>query len=156
MDASPVLRSITDAVAVAGLEAILVGNAGAALLGASVTTQDFDFMIRPTAGNLRKLRAIADALSGTLFQPFYPTSRMYRLERDDGLQVDFLMRLDGIRSFESLRSRSDRLVFKDGWSVVVASLPDIIKSKRAAGRPKDRAVLPELEATQREREARGL
>jgi hypothetical protein len=91
-----------------------------------------------------------------LFQPFYPTSRMYRLERDDGLQVDFLMRLDGIRSFESLRSRSDRLVFKDGWSVVVASLPDIIKSKRAAGRPKDRAVLPELEATQREREARGL
>lgn len=39
--------------------------------------------------------------------------------------------------------------------MVVASLPDIIRSKRAAGRPKDIAVLPELEATQREREANG-
>ena len=150
------LRSVVEAVEEARLEAILVGNAGAAVLGARVTTMDFDFMIRRTPENMRKLRAIADELGGTLFQPFYPVSRMYRLERDDGLQVDFLMQLDGIRSFEGLRARSERLDFDGGWSVTVASLPDIIKSKRAAGRPKDIAVLPELEATQREREAAGL
>jgi hypothetical protein len=142
VNAAPLLRSVAVAVADAGLEAILVGNAGAALLGARVTTLDFDFMIRPTPANLRKLRAIADQLDAVLFRPYYPTSRMYRLERDDGF-----------RSFESLRSRSERADFAGGWSVTVASLPDIIKSKRAAGRPKDLAVLPELEATQREREA---
>lgn len=104
---------------------------------------------------MRKLRAITRALDGILLRPYYPVSDMYRLERDDGLQADFLMAMHGIRSFESLRAKSERLTFNGGWSVVVASLPDIIKSKRAAGRPKDIAVLPELEATQREREAVG-
>jgi predicted nucleotidyltransferase len=156
VSAAPTLRQVANAIDEAGLEAIMIGNAGAALLGARVTTEDFDFMIRESPANLRKLRKIADRLGAVLFQPYYPSSRMFRLERDGGLQVDFLMRVDGVRSFESLRSRSDRLNFKDGWSVVVASLPDIIKSKRAVGRPKDLAVLPELEATQREREERGL
>jgi hypothetical protein len=156
VDAAPTLQAITRAMDRAGLEAILVGNAAAALLGARVTTMDFDFMIRSTPGNLRKLRKIADDLGGTLFQPYYPSSRMYRLERDDGLQVDFLMQMDGIRSFESLRSRSSQLDLDRDWSVLVASLSDIIKSKRAAGRPKDVAVLPELEATHRERKEKGL
>ena len=37
------------------LEAILVGNAAAALQGAPVTTLDFDFMFRKTPVNLKKL-----------------------------------------------------------------------------------------------------
>jgi len=155
MDATSTLRSIAKALADAGLEAILVGNAGAALLGARVTTTDFDFMIRRTPENTRKLRTVTRALRATLFRPYYPVSSMYRLERDDGLQADFLVQMHGVRSFESLRSRSEKLDFEGGWFVVVASLPDIIKSKRATGRPKDKAVLPELEATQREREAIG-
>jgi hypothetical protein len=155
MNAEPIFGRIVDAIDGAKLDAVLVGNAGAAMRGARVTTVDFDFMIRSTPGNLRKLRLIADDLEGVLFQPFYPTSRMYRLVRDDGLQVDFLMKMDGIRSFEGLRSRSDRLNF-GCRSVAVASLPDIIKSKRAAGRTKDLGVLPELEATQREQEAKDI
>lgn len=155
MDATSTLRSIAKALKAAGLEAILVGNAGAALLGARVTTMDFDFMIRGTPGNVRKLVAITRDLDGLLLRPYYPVSSMYRLEREDGLQADFLVAMHGVRSFESLRARSERLTFNGGWSVVVASLPDIIRSKRAAGRPKDIAVLPELEATQREREANG-
>jgi hypothetical protein len=152
VDATLTLRSIAEALTDAGLEAILVGNAGAALLGARVTTMDFDFMIRQTPANMRKLRDVTRALGGALWRPFYPVSDMYRLERDDGLQADFLVAMHGVRSFESLRAKSERLIFNGGWSVVVASLPDIIRSKRAAGRPKDIAVLPELEATQRERE----
>ena len=34
-----------------------------------------------------------------------------------------------------------------GHSVKVLALPDLIRTKRAAGRPKDLAVLPVLEAT---------
>lgn len=154
MNAGPFLRAVVEAVHDARLDAILVGNAGAAVLGAPVTTEDFDFVIRRTSRNIEKLREIAEALDAELFRPFYPISNMIRLERDDGLQVDFLTRIHGIRSFEGLKSRAGVVDF-GGWSVRVAHLKDIIKSKRAAGRPKDMAVLPTLEAVQREREAQG-
>lgn len=69
VSAAPTLREVADAVDVAGLEAIMIGNAGAALLGARVTTEDFDFMIRESPVNLRKLRRVADRLGAVLFQP---------------------------------------------------------------------------------------
>ena len=43
MDAAPALVEIADALASAKLEAILIGNAGAALQGAPGTTVDVDF-----------------------------------------------------------------------------------------------------------------
>jgi hypothetical protein len=75
------------------------------------------------------------------------------VKRDDGLQIDFLTDVRGIRKYESLRNRSVILDGRD-WKMRVASLEDIIKSKRACNRPKDRAVLPILEQVQREIEAR--
>ncbi|MCX6591197.1 MAG: hypothetical protein NTZ56_06705 [Acidobacteria bacterium] len=124
-----------------GLEAVMLGNAGAALQGAPVTTVDVDFMFRPTRVNVNKLKKIAKALDATIFRPFYPISGLYRLSREsDLLQVDFMVRADGVRSFEGLRARSSRFDF-DGASLLVASLEDIIKSKEAAGRPRDLAVM---------------
>ena len=54
----------------------------------------------------------------------------------DLLQVDFMGRIDGVRSFEALRSRASRVDF-GGYELLVADLADIIKSKRAADRPHD-------------------
>jgi hypothetical protein len=42
----------------------------------------------------------------------------------------------------------------DAGPLRVAALRDIIRSKAAANRPRDRAVLPVLEATLREKEKR--
>jgi predicted nucleotidyltransferase len=151
MNAAPVLRRIHVALKRAGLEAILIGNAAAAIQGAPVTTLDFDFMIRDTPDSARKLRKVADQLGAAIYRPYYPVSAMLRLQTDAGLQVDFLMRIHGIRSFEQLRAHAEDLD-AGGFTVRVASLSDIIRSKRAAGRPKDLAVLPTLERTQRERE----
>ena len=53
-----------------------------------------------------------------------------------------MAKIDGIRSYASLRSRAQLLV---------ASLPDIIRSKATADRPQDRAVLPLLRKTLREK-----
>jgi hypothetical protein len=63
--------------------------------------------------------------------------------------VDFTTTIHGVRSFAALRARASRLDL-DGAVLLVASLDDIIRSKRAAGRPCDVAVLPVLEATRAE------
>lgn len=52
MNAEPVLKQISRVLAECKLEAILIGNAAAALQGAPVTTLDFDFMFRKTPTNL--------------------------------------------------------------------------------------------------------
>lgn len=152
MNAEPLLAKIASALAAARLEAVMVGNAAAALRGAPVTTLDIDFMFRKTRANMEKLKRVADSLEATILKPYYPASGLYRIVRDDeGLQVDFMSTLHGIRSFEGLRARADRVSFgkHEFW---VASLRDIIKSKRAAGRPRDLAVLDVLETTLHEQE----
>jgi hypothetical protein len=64
-------------------------------------------------------------------KPYYPVSDFYRVVNDDqGLQLDFMAKLHGIRSFKGLKSRSVRVEFGTE-SLLVASLADIIKSKRA-------------------------
>jgi hypothetical protein len=83
--------------------------------------------------------------------PFYPVSELYRMVRDrDQLQFDFMGKIDGIRSFEGVKARSSIAQFGN-YTLHVAALPDIIRSKRAADRPQDRAVLPILEQTLREK-----
>jgi hypothetical protein len=46
----------------------------------------------------------------------------------------------GLRSFEGVRARATVLTI-DGVPITVVSLADIIKSKRAAGPPRDKAVI---------------
>ncbi len=154
MNAEPTITGIAAALEECGLEAILVGNAAAALQGAPVTTLDFDFMFRKSPTNLRKLKSLARRLSGTILTPYYPASSLYRLTLDESaVQLDFMPSLHGVRSFEALRSRAVRVTF-GGHSLWVADLRDIIRSKRALGRPKDLAVLEILEKTLDEKEKR--
>jgi len=145
MDARPILFALAKVLDEEGLEAVMIGNAAAALHGAPVTTLDFDFLFRKTPANLRKLKAVAKSLEAILLKPYYPVSDLFRIERDeDSLHVDFMSRIDGVRSLATLRSRASRMNF-GGHVLLVADLADIIKSKRAAGRPRDRAVLEILE-----------
>jgi hypothetical protein len=151
VNASPLLKSIVAALAEVRLEAVLIGNAAAAIQGAPVTTMDFDFMFRATPVNLGKLKRFANRLRAVILRPYYPASGLYRVVNDDlGLQADFVPAIHGVKSFNSLRSRAEAIVLGESrlW---VASLPDIIASKRAAGRPRDKAVLEVLEATWREK-----
>jgi predicted nucleotidyltransferase len=152
MNAEPFLIAITRALATRRLDAVLIGNAAAAIQGSPVTTMDFDVMFRKTSTNLTKLKRIADDLGAMVLRPFYPALPLYRMTRErDGLQLDFMAKIDGIRSFESLRGRSTAVEF-GGHELRVASLADIIRSKERAGREQDLAVLPVLRRTLREKE----
>lgn len=150
MDAKPILVEIGRHLRAVHLEAVLIGNAAAALQGAPVTTVDFDFLFRKTPRNVSKLKALARALKATIMRPFYPASDLYRVIReDDGVQLDFMASIHGIRSFEGVRDRAT-LVEIDSVAILVASLDDIIRSKRAAARPRDLAVLDILERSREE------
>lgn len=145
MDAAPFLAEVGRHLNAIRLEAVLIGNAAAALQGAPVTTVDFDFLFRKTPGNLAKLKKLADALGATVLRPYYPVSDLFRVVRDsDGLQLDFMGTIHGVRSFAGAKARST-IIDVGGVPITVASLADIIKSKRAARRPSDLAVLPILE-----------
>lgn len=151
MDARPLLERLAYLLQSHRLDVVLIGNAAAALHGSPVTTVDLDFMFRKTGVNLRKLKALADDLGASILRPYYPASDLYRVVRDsDGIQLDFMVRVHGIRSFEALKSRAVPTFF-GGHAVLVASLPDIIRSKVAANRPQDRAVIPLLRKTLREK-----
>ena len=149
MNATPLLGRILGALKEHDLEAVLIGNAAAAIHGAPVTTLDFDFMFRDTPAGLRKLKAMAKSLDAMILRPYYPVSKLYRVVDDAaGLQADFMPVIHGVRSFEGLRSRAVERVI-DGQTLLVASLDDIIASKKAAGRVRDLAVLPVLEQTRK-------
>jgi hypothetical protein len=51
---------------------------------------------------------------------------------------------DGTRGYDDLRRSATREQLTDTVTISVASLADVIRSKEAAGREKDRAVLPLL------------
>ena len=143
MDARPTLFTLARILDEQGLEAIMIGNAAAALPGAPVTTLDFDFLFRKTLGNLRKLKAVGQEPGCHPFEALLSGLRSVS-HRTGSLHVDFMSRIDGVRSLAALRSRASRIDF-GGHVLVVADLADIIKSKRAAGRFRDRAVLEILE-----------
>ncbi len=147
MNAQPLLSSIVAALAQTGLEAILIGNAAAAIQGAPVTTVDFDFMFRATPRNLAKLKRFATLLEAVILRPYYPLSGLFRVMNDErGLQVDFMPTIHGVKSFNSLRLRASQILI-GSQKVWVADLKDVIASKRAAGRPRDKAVLEILQKT---------
>ena len=151
MNAGPLLNSVVTALAEVRLEAILIGNAAAAIQGAPVTTVDFDFMFRAAPGNLAKLKKFAARMDAMILRPYYSASALYRVMNDDrGLQADFMPAIHGVKSFNSLRSRAEKIEL-GGHSLWVANLTDIIASKRAAARPRDKAVLEVLEKTLREK-----
>jgi hypothetical protein len=152
VDAGPLLTLIAGALTRARFDPILIGNAAAALHGAPVTTLDFDFFFRPGPANVEKLKIFATELDGVVLRPFYPVSRLYRVMNDDrGLQIDFMPAIHGVKSYNSLRSRSVQMPVGK-YTLWVADLADIIASKRAANRARDRAVLEILEKTLSEKE----
>ena len=150
VNAEPLLAEIVRHLQRLHFDVVLIGNAAAALQGAPVTTVDFDFMFRQTPVNMNKLKELATALGATILKPYYPVSDLFRVSRDeDGLQLDFMATIHGVRSFASLRGRAQTVAIGDA-SLLVASLPDIIRSKKAARRPRDLAVIDLLERTHEE------
>lgn len=125
MNAQPELSLLAKVLNEHGLEAILIGNMAAALHGAPVSTIDIDLFFRKTPHNMQKLKLVAEALGATILRPYYPVSALFRLQREsDGLQIDFMGHIDGVKSYEDVRGRAG-LYEIGGHKILAASLDDI-------------------------------
>ena len=140
---------------------VLVGGIAARLRGAPLLTQDVDVTPDAAPDNLAALsRALGelDARLRTASEPdgvpfplepeMLATARSWTLVTRYG-DLDLVFEPAGTRGYSDLVRDADRVVVANDprLEVAVSSLSDIIRSKEAAGRAKDRAALPLLRAT---------
>jgi len=133
---------------------VVVGNVAAILNDAPMLTRDVDIFVGDRPRVRKKMDALAKALAGAAPQPILekPGARG-RPGTHDGVRittavvpVDVLFRIAGEMSFHDVRARAKTFDF-GGEALAVASLEDVSRSKEAADRKKDRAVLPILRDT---------
>jgi hypothetical protein len=119
---------------------LFIGKSGAILLGYPETTQDVDiFLPRSRENAERALRSLGFELDAATAMSIFTGSEIIIL-KGGPFALDLIHAPDGIESFaEAKKRRVLAGVFP------VASLDDIIASKRATGREKDRSDLPRLE-----------
>ncbi|HVZ71001.1 MAG TPA: hypothetical protein VHJ20_01390 [Polyangia bacterium] len=152
---------IVGALSNGGVDVILIGGLAAQAHGSARVTQDTDFLYRRTNDNIERLVAtlaehapyLRGAPAGLPFRFDSATVKRglnFTLTTDLG-DVDLLGEVAGIGDYEAVVAHTQRLsVF--GCDLLVVDLPTLIRSKRAAGRPKDLEAIAELEALLAERE----
>lgn len=144
MDAKPILIQIAEAFYHAKLRAVMIGNAAAAIQGAPVTTLDIDFAVKDEDETPVKLKNIAKELNAE----FISYGNFYQIQApEQEIYIDFITYPIGIKSFEKLFENSSEISFDGLYSLHIASLEDIVKSKKKSGQEKDFAVLSILEKT---------
>lgn len=137
-----------------GVEFILIGGLAAVVHGSPYATVDVDIV---PSGERRNLDRLSDAL-GVLEARVYVSERETipfdddRVSLADADPLHFATRLGGLdttlvptgtRGFSDLARRANSINI-GGVRVRVAALEDIVRSMEAAGREKDRVVLPAL------------
>ena len=141
-----------------GVDFVVIGGIAAILHGSSRATFDLDICFATDEPNLRSLGEVLVGLDARLkgvddAVPFVPDAETLRrvevltLETAAG-ELDVLARPSRAPRYDVLRRRADRYDL-GGFSVLVASLDDLIAMKQAANRRKDQADVEELEAIRR-------
>ena len=141
-----------------GVDFVVIGGIAAVVHGSPRITQDLDVTFATDAGNLTLLRGALVALGAmprgiaedVPFVADAATLRRVEVLTLDTIAgaFDVLARPAGAPPYDALRQHAVRHEI-GGFGVLVASIPDLIAMKRAAGRPKDLADIAELEAIQR-------
>jgi len=134
---------------------VLIGGVAATLHGSPLLTADVDVAYERTKENLTRLAAALREMHARLRGlerdlPFRPDARTLEMGSNftfatDVGDLDCLGWTEGVASFADLEARAVRLRL-GAEEVLVASLDDLIAMKRAAGRPKDKIAVMELEA----------
>src|SRR5258708_5574428 len=137
----------------ADVEFVVIGGAAMGLQGSAHLTKDIDFCYARTIKNMERLAKALEPFRPVLRGapsdlPFHFDAKMianglnFTLSTDLG-DLDFLGEVSGLGTFHDVLAASD-VKNVGGVDCRVLSLEGLIKSKTAAGRPRDLYVLPEL------------
>lgn len=150
-DTIGLIRALTDA----GVEFVIVGGVAGQLHGSPLVTFDLDICHSRERSNLERLARVLVSLDTELRGA--PSGLPFRLDARtlaNGDSFTFLTALgpldilatpSGTTGFDDLARTAERIDFS-GMVVLVASIDDVIRMKRAAGRPKDLLGIEELGA----------
>ena len=143
------------------VEFLVVGGIAARLRGAPLLTQDVDITPATDRANLERLASALEDLEARLRTATEPNGVSFPF--DGGLlgnanvwtlvtkhgDLDLVVSPAGTDGYRDLIRDADELkvATEPDLAVQVASLADVIRSKEAAGREKDRAALPLLRRT---------
>ncbi|HZD18758.1 MAG TPA: hypothetical protein VE669_11515 [Actinomycetota bacterium] len=138
-----------------GVRYVLIGGMAAILHGAPHITTDVDVVPEEARDNLERLSAALKELHARIRVkgedegvPFdhsaesLPRVRIWNLVTDHG-DLDITFVPSGTGGYDDLVRDVEPMTVR-GISVPVASLADIVRSKEAAGRDRDRLILPVL------------
>lgn len=138
------------------VEFVVVGGLSAVLHGAPIVTQDIDICFRRTPANIAKLVAALSPLQPRLRDfppdlPFFFDERTLQLGTNFTFAIgdealDLLTEMSAIGGYEQVVADAEIMQI-GAVTARVLSLSKLIATKQAAGRPKDLAVLPILQAT---------
>lgn len=147
-------KAILRALDAEGVRYVLVGGLAAIALGGAHVTDDMDICYDRSDDNLHRLARVLlgfrarlrGAPAGLPFRPDAATLKAglnFTFSTSVG-DVDALGELEKVGGYEALHLRAEPMELY-GVKVQVISLEDLIKAKKAAGRPKDKLHLLELE-----------
>ncbi len=135
-------EEVRDALARHGVRYLFIGKSGAILLGFPDTTQDADLFVEKSPANSAALVAALRQLGFALSEPQADEIRRGKdfVQLKNGpFDLDLVFAPDGLERFEDAWSRR---VEVEGFPV--CHIDDIIASKAATNRVKDRESLPRL------------
>jgi hypothetical protein len=139
----------------AAVEYVVIGGIAATLRGSPLRTGDADICPAADDANLERLatalrelgaRVRLDdrtSLAAPLDAPMLAGATTWNLTTAKG-DLDIAFEPSGTGGYPDLVGAAERYELEGGVLVTVASLADVIRSKEAANRPKDREALPVL------------
>lgn len=137
-------EALLEALVEEGVPFLLVGLAAAALQGAPAVTQVIDLWFSDLSDP--RLRRALDRVGAAYVAPSLENPPLLAGGGSD--LFDLVVHMHGLDGFEEETKRAV-LIRLGRVEVPVLPLDRIIASKKATGRPKDRAILPILEDTLR-------
>lgn len=146
-----------------GVQFLLIGGVAGRLWGSPSLTNDTDVCYATDPDNLERLaralrgldahlRGVDDDLPFTLDPRTLASEQVLTFTTSAGA-LDILAMPAGTMGFDELMANAEYFDLGDGLVIAVCSLDDLIRMKRAAGRPKDRIEIEVLAAVREERDA---
>ncbi len=151
LDIAAILRALS----ANEVDFVVIGGIAAVAHGSAYITQDFDISYARTGVNLARLaralaplhprlRGVSEELPFQLNAATLRAGLNFTLATDIG-DIDLMGQIAGFSSYEQVSAASDTLELY-GIRCRILTLDGLIRSKRAAARPKDLQLVPELEA----------